>query len=157
MYQKQWMYGGAIILAAVSGTIVLGGVPNVWTPMPFPIVLVAILTLVLFPFVTPVLYMLVLKFLSPSIHFAKIVLGLVATFAFLNTLYFKSSWDYGVKYQGLEHTRIVAMENAIGFGLLTVVAVIALVTDSRKLAYAANLLLFVLLSWCAFPYLGELP
>ncbi len=98
--QKQWMYGGAGLLAVVSAIIVLGGVPNVWVPMPLPIVLVAFLTLILFPFVTPALYVLVLKFLSPSKHFTKIVLALVVVFGSLNVLYFQNSWEYGLKYQG---------------------------------------------------------
>lgn len=155
--QKQWMYGGAILLAAVSAIIILGGVPNVWVPMPLPIVLVAFLALNLFPFVTPALYMLVLKFLSPSTHFIKFVLGLVFIFGLLNALYFQSAWEYGVKYQGPEHTKIVAIENVVGFSLAMAIAVVALVKSSQSLALAANLLLFVLLSWCAFPYLWELP
>ena len=155
--QKQWMYGGAGILVVVSALIFVGGVPNVWAPMPLPIVIVAFLTLILFPFVTPALYMLVLRFLSPSRHFAKIVLALVVGLGALNILYFQGSWEYGLKYQGPEHTEIVALENLVGFGLALVLAVTALAKGSRPLALSANLFLFVLLSWCAFPYLGELP
>ncbi len=155
--QKQWMYGGAALLTAVSVTIVLGGVPNVWLPMPLPIVLVAFITLLLFPFVTPALYLLVLKLSSPSVHFARIILVLVAAIGVLNIMYFQSAWEYGVKYQGPEHTKIVAIENIVGFGIVLAIAIMALAKGSRPLAYAANLLLFVLLSWCAFPYLGELP
>lgn len=155
--QKQWMYGGALLLAAVSATIVLSGVPNVWVPMPLPIVLVGFLALYLFPFVTPALYMLVVKFLSPSTYFTTIVVALVAIFGFLNVRYFFAAWDYGIKWQGPEHTKIVAIENILGFGIAIVIAVIALAKGSKQLAHAANLLLFALLSWCAFPYLGELP
>jgi len=154
---KQWMYGGAALLAAVSGIIVLGGVPNVWVPMPLPIVLVAFITLILFPFVTPALYFLVLKLSSSSAHFPKIILALVTALGVLNIFYFQSSWEYGVKYQGSEHTKIVAIENAVGFGIAIAISVVAFTKGSRSLVYTANLLLFVLLSWCAFPYLGELP
>lgn len=155
--QKQWMYGGAAVLASVSALLFIGGVPNVWAPMPLPIVIVAFLTFILFPFVTPALYMLVLRFFSSSKNFTKIVLALVVGLGALNTLYFQSSWKYGLKYQGPEHTKIVALENLIGFGLALVLAVIALAKGSRPLALSANLFLFILLSWCAFPYLGELP
>jgi hypothetical protein len=155
--QKQWMYGGAILLAAISAIIVLGGVPNVWVPMPLPIVLVAFITLILFPFITPALYLLVLKFLSPSKHFTKIVLALVVAFGALNILYFQNAWEYGLKYQGPEHTKIVAIENVVGFGLALLIAALALAKGSKSLALTANLFLFMLLSWCAFPYLGELP
>jgi len=155
--QKQWMYGGATILAALSAAIVLASAPNVWLPSPIPIVIVAFVTLILFPFVTPAFYVLVVKLLSPSKHFTKIVLGLVVFIGVFNILYFHSSWEYGIKYQGQVHTNIVAIENLIGFGLVLALAVFALVKKSRQLANTANFLLFVLLSWCAFPYLGELP
>lgn len=155
--QKQWMYGGAVLLAALSSAIVFGGVPNVWLPMPLPIALVAFITSILFPFVTPALYLLMVKLSSQSTHFPKIVLVLVALLGALNIIYFQNAWEYGVEYQGPEHTRIVAIENVIGFGIALVMAVVALTKKSSHLAYIANLILFVLLSWCAFPYLGELP
>ena len=154
---KQWKYGGAALLAAVSGAIVLGGVPNVWVPMPLPIVIVAFVTLILFPFVTPALYLLVLKLSSSSIHFTKIILALVVALGVLNIMYFQSAWEYGIKYQGPEHTKIVAIENLLGFGIVLAISVTALAKGSRSLTYTANLILFMLLSWCAFPYLGELP
>lgn len=155
--QKQWMYGGATLLVAVSGIVFLPGVPNVWIPMPLPLVLVAFTALILFPFITPALYLLVLKFTSPSVHFTKIVLVLVAVMGALNIIYFQNFWEYGVKYQGPEHTKIVAIQNTVGFGIAIIIAVVALAKGSRPLAHIANVLLFVLLSWCAFPYLGELP
>jgi hypothetical protein len=155
--QKQWMYGGAALLAAISGAIVFGGVPNVWLPMPLPVMLVAFITSILFPFVTPALYLLMVKLSSHSIHFAKIVLVLVAVLGAFNIMYFQNAWEYGVEYQGPEHTRIVAIENIIGFSIALVMAVVAVAKKSSHLAHIANLILFMLLSWCAFPYLGELP
>jgi len=155
--QNKLTYGGAGLLAAVSALILLSGVPSVWVPMPLPIVLVAFLTTILFPFVTPALYMLVLTFLSPSKYFCKIVLALVIILGALNILYFQIAWEYGVRYQGPEHTRIVAIENAVGFSVVMVIAVISLAKKSRRLAFVANIFLFLLLSWCAFPYFGELP
>lgn len=155
--QKKWTYGGAGILAAISAIIVLRGVPNVWVPMPFPIVLVSFIASIFFLFVTPSLYVLVLKLFSPLTHFPKIVFSLIVAFGVLNILYFKFSWDYGLKYQGETHTKIVAIENLVGFGTAVLVGSFALGKNSRHLALFANLFLFMLLSWCAFPYLGELP
>lgn len=134
-----------------------GGAPNVWVPMPLPIVLVGFITSVLFPFVTPALYLLTLRLSSVSRHFAKIVLALVIVLSALNIMYFHSAWEYGVEYQGFEHTRIVAMQNIVGFSIAMIIAVLAIVKGSSSRAYAANFFLFMLLSWCAFPYLGELP
>lgn len=154
---KQWKYGGAVLLAALSGANVLVDVPNIWVPMPIPIVIVAYTTMILFPFVTPSLYLLVLRLSSYSVHFTKMILALVVAFGALNIMYFQSSWEYGLKYQGPEYIMIVAIENLLGFGITLVISVTALAKGSRSLTYAANLSLFILLSWCAFPYLGELP
>jgi len=155
--QSQWLYGGIGGLVVVSSIVIISGMPSVWVPMPLPIVLMAFINRLLFPFVTSFFYVLVLKFLLPTKGFAKIVLALVVVFGLLNTLYFQISWEYGIKYQGLKHTKIVAIENFVGFGTAFTIAIIALVKRSHSLALTANLLLFVLLSWCAFPYLGELP
>ncbi|MEY4667573.1 MAG: hypothetical protein RL518_272 [Pseudomonadota bacterium] len=151
------MYGGAALLAAISGAILLADVPSVWVPMPLPIMLAAIITLKISLIVTPVLYLVVVKLSSQSTHFAKIVLALVAVLGALNIIYFQNAWEYGVTYQGPEHTRIVAIENMMGFGAALGMAFVATAKKSSSLAYSANLFLFVLLSWCAFPWLGELP
>lgn len=155
-YPRQWMYGGVGILIVSSSSILIGGAPNIWAPLPLPIYFVIFIVIVLFPFVTSMAYWAVLKFVSPSRHFSKVILISVLCLAFLDAWYFYSQWQHGVEWQGIEHTKIVALENAVGFGLVLVLSFLALIRESRSLALTANLLLFVLLSWCAFPYLGEI-
>ncbi|WP_337658273.1 hypothetical protein, partial [Sphingorhabdus sp. Alg231-15] len=65
--------------------------------------------------------------------------------------------DYGIRYQGELHTQIVAIENIVSFAIVTGLAIYAHLRKIRTGTLLANFSLFTLLSWCAFPYLGELP
>ena len=77
----------------------LFGVPNILTPYPMPLFIVILMGgKYLFPFITPLIYMLVLKVFSNSRHFSKVVIFLILLFAFLNFYYFLNTWDLGVKY-----------------------------------------------------------
>ena len=154
---NQWRYGGAALLVGISSLILTVGMMTVWVPIPVHLMMLAWTTVVLFPFLTPALYLLTLELAGKSKHFSIIVLGLVIAFAALSAWYFYGSWSYGTKYQGVRHTQVVALENLVGFGMAFCIATWALVRHSKFATYLANLLLFVLLSWCAFPYLGELP
>jgi len=107
--------------------------------------------------VIPALYTLELVCLRRSQRLPIAILGLVVFVGLLNAVYFWLAWQDGVMYQGEAHTKIVAGENLVGFGIALAVAMIAVKKQSASAAFSANLLLFVLLSWCAFPYLGELP
>ncbi|WP_152528886.1 hypothetical protein [Rhodoferax saidenbachensis] len=160
--KDHWRHGGAALLFGVSslifaGPVFTGGVMSVWVPMPIHLVVLAWTTLVLFVFLTPGLYLLTLKFAANSRHFPIVVLGLITAVATLNSLYFYGSWEYGTRYQGIFHTQVVASENTIGFAVALLISVWGVVRKSPFATYLANLLLFVLLSWCAFPYLGEFP
>lgn len=130
---------------------------NVWVPSPFYLLVLAWAISFLFTLFTPALYLLTLKFSSKSKNFSTIILSLVVALAALNMLYFNGSWSYGTKYQGMEHTQIVALENIIGFSMALLLSAWSHFKKSRAGTYAASFLLFALLSWCAFPYLGELP
>ncbi len=91
---------------------------------------------------------------------SKFGIGLIiacSIMAALNVWWFITGWDYGYKYQGPVHTKIVAIENIIGFGFVLLLSVWALIKNNKSGLYIANIGLFILLSWCAFPYLGELP
>nr|WP_010130425.1 hypothetical protein [Microbulbifer agarilyticus] len=152
---KKWMYGGAILLAIVSGVSIFGE-PNAWLPVPLPILVLAFFPFGMYPLLTPILYLLIVKYLSPHKYFAKFVLALTIFFSLLNIWYFQIYWAEGVKHQGVTHTRIVAIENFVGFGAAIAVAIYGVISGKRSIALAANLLLFLLLSWCAFPFLGKL-
>ena len=134
----------------------LFGIPNILTPYPMPLFIVILMGgKYLFPFITPLLYMLVLKVFSNSRHFSKVVIFLILAFASLNFFYFLNRWDLGVKYQSYEYAQFIAIENVVGFLLVLTMALAGHIKKSRRLILSANITLFILLSWCAFPYLGE--
>ncbi len=156
MPEKLWLYGGAGLLALISLLIKAFGIPNILAPYPLPFLIVIFSGgKYVFPFITPILYIFVLKLFSNSKHFAKMIIILILGFAILNYIFFQNAWDLGVKYQSLQYAQFVAMENIIGFLLALTLAVMGHIKKSRRLVLSANLVLFALLSWCAFPYLGE--
>ncbi|WP_120497376.1 hypothetical protein [Kiloniella sp. EL199] len=156
MTGKGWFFGGAGLLFFVSLSMRLFGIPNILTPYPMPLFFVAVMGgKYIFPFITPLLYILVLKIFSNSRHFSKVVIFLILAFAFLNFFYFLNAWDLGVQYQSYEYAQFIAIENIVGFLIALTMVLAGHIKKSHRLILTANLTLFILLSWCAFPYLGE--
>jgi hypothetical protein len=154
---KKWMFIGAVAIAAVSSLLFTAGIMNPLVPMPLHMVILAWTLSYGLIVVMPLIYMIEFKSLCSRNAFGKIILAAALSFAILSILYFWGSWEYGIKYQGEAHTRIVAVENIVGFLALVILAYFGMRNNSKLLQYSANLLLFLLLSWCAFPYLGEMP
>ena len=152
-----WMIGGAIAIACVSFLPLTVNIMRPFVPMPLYMVIVAWVISYGVLIVMPGVYLMEFKLLSDKKSFGKIILFASLIFAALNFYYFLGSWEYGIKYQGESHTIIVAAENVVGFVSLIVLAYLGVIKNSKVLQYSANLFLFLLLSWCAFPYLGELP
>ena len=154
---RNWMIYGAAAIAAVSSLLFSVGVMNPFVPMPLYLVILAWVLSYGFLLVMPTVYLLVFNFLRKKRKFGRGVFIAALVFSVLSIIHFSESWDYGVKYQGEAHTKIVAVENFVGFICLLVMAYLGVRNNSKVLQYSANLFLFLLLSWCAFPYLGELP
>ena len=156
-FELKWMIGGGVAIFCVSSLLFLVGVMNPFVPMPLHMVVMAWILSYGFLAVMPTIYILEFKLLSKRSYFGRIVLMSALLFAALNAYYFTQAWNYGYKYQGKFHTKVVAVENFVGFIALVVMAYFGMYKNSKKLQNSANLLLFLLLSWCAFPYLGEMP
>ena len=90
-------------------------------------------------------------------HFLTIQAGFLAALWALTPLYFRGSWDYGVRWMGADHTRMVFTEHVVGLALLSLVGLIAFFKHSSVLAKFLNIGLFCFFFWGAFPILGELP
>ena len=155
--EKQWKYGGAALLLVVSSLIIFSRIMSIWVPMPVYLVILAWITSFLYMLFTPGMYLLFLKYFYNSNKLSAATITLVIILSILNAWYFYGSWGYGEKYQGIEHTKIVAIENILGFSIALILSIWAHIKKIRQGTYSANLLLFLLLSWCAFPYLGEMP
>jgi len=154
---KIWWLGGAVLIAAISSLLFTVGVMNPFVPMPLYMVILGWLISYGLIAVMPIIYIFEFKILSDKKYFGKAILIAGLILSILNILYFIASWKYGFKYQGEMHTIIVAIENIIGFSVMLVLAFVSTVKKTKYLQYSSNLILFLLLSWCAFPYLGELP
>ncbi|MBK8161798.1 MAG: hypothetical protein IPK65_01195 [Gammaproteobacteria bacterium] len=153
----KWMFVGAAAIATVSSLLFSVGVMNPLVPMPFYLVMLAWILSYGFVVVLPLVYLIEFKLLSKRENLGVLVLIIASLFSVLSIIYFWGFWEYGVKYQGKMHTQVVAAENIVDFIALVVLAYLGMSRKSKVLQYSANLLLFLLLSWCAFPYLGELP
>lgn len=154
---RNWLIFGAAAIAAVSSLFLTADVMNPFVPMPLYLVILAWVLSYGFLLVMPAIYLIEFNFLRKKQNCGKGVLVAAFVFFVFSIFYFLVSWEYGVKYQGETHTKIVAALNLMGFIGLLVVAYLGVKKNSKILQYSANLYLFLLLSWCAFPYLGELP
>ncbi|MEO5613627.1 MAG: hypothetical protein ABIR04_01710, partial [Cypionkella sp.] len=87
--------------------------------------------------------------------FLTIQAGFLVVLWVLTPFYFRGSWDYGVRWMGAGHTRMVFAEHIVGLALLSSIALIAFFKRSTSLNNFLNVALFFF--WGAFPILGELP
>lgn len=153
----EWMFGGCVAILGLSSLLLFVGVMNTFVPMPLYMVIMVWILSYGFLAVMPVIYLIEFVLLSQCTYFGKAVLISALFFTALSAYYFSQAWSHGYKYQGAFHTKVVAVENLVGFTSLIVLAYFGVSRNSKILQNLANLLLFLLLSWCAFPYLGELP
>jgi hypothetical protein len=151
-------HGGAFALFVVSCSILFAGQgPTILAPAPLTLFLVLLLTIVLFPFVTTALYLVSTRYLYPRHNASNILLATVLVISSLDFWYISSSWELGVRYQGMAHTKAIAIVNVLVLFLIISLSIAAKKTGSNKLVKQANFGLLLALSWCLFPYLGELP
>jgi hypothetical protein len=152
-----WMIAGAVALAIVSSLLFTVGVMNPFVPMPLHMVMLAWMLSYGFIFVLPAIYLIQFRALSNRKNFGKVILYTALLLSVFSIFYFWNSWEYGLKYQGESHTKIVAVENLVGLISLVLLAYLGISRESKVLQLSANLYLFLLLAWCIFPYLGEMP
>jgi hypothetical protein len=79
------------------------------------------------------------------------------TFVLADVLHFALGLAYGVEYQGMTYTAALILLNAILVCAAGVLLVRARRTPSFRTNLAFHLVSAVWLSWCAMPWLGELP
>lgn len=152
-----WLFGGTAVVVLFCASLMTARVMTPLVPMPTHQVLLAWTTGFLYLLVLPIIYFASLPALWNATRRGEIILALIALLAVATIYWFMASWEYGYKYQGATHTQLVATENAIGICAAAGLSVAGLLKKTRTMQLAAYLLMFVLLSWCAFPYLGELP
>ena len=155
--ERPYSYISSLVLFALSALLIFAGAPQIWAPFPMHLVVLGFLGLFFFPLITPAVHLVSIRYLYPTRYFVYVVLITTITIGLLNLQYLKFAWNYGQQWQGAFHTLWVAIENATGFTIAISIAVIAAHRDSKVLALWAQFAVLAMLSWCAFPYLGELP
>jgi hypothetical protein len=140
------------------------GTPRIYCPLPIltmlPVILlqgswlpllVVLIPSIMFITWTP-------RLLQPGYaDLPKRTVVLTALLSILSIFYFTASWKYGLAYQGQTYTIIMCLINAVWLVFLWLSIIHALRRPSFKATLLSHWLLFVWLSWHAFPYLGELP
>jgi ACR3 family arsenite efflux pump ArsB len=106
--------------------------------------------------VLPGLYIIGLRLFWNRTNLGAIVYGLVITFFLLDVLWLAMSWSLGVSYQGLIHTALVTAWNAVGLAVVFALSWYGFRNASKRMHVASFTGVFVMLAWCAFPYLGEM-
>jgi hypothetical protein len=155
--RREWLWGGAVATTVLSSVLFMGNGPSVLRPMPVHQVVLALVMGGAFVFVLPVIYLVTLAYLWERRSFAQVSLAASLVVAGLSVVWFVNSWEFGISYQGVGHTVAVAALNAVAIVAAVALALVGWRRQLRQMQASAYLTVFVVLSWCAFPFLGEPP
>jgi hypothetical protein len=125
--------------------------------MPMHQVVLALLMGGAFVFVLPFIYLVTLAYLWDRHWFAQVSLAASLVVAGLSVAWFVTTWESGGSYQGVGHTVAVAALNAVVIVAAVALASVGWHRQSRQMQVSAYFTVFAVLSWCAFPFLGEPP
>ena len=162
--------GTVITLLAALGLAVtasiglfVSGVPTIFSPFPVLTVLPALMLSAPLQYSAVLLPALLFLFWNPQLmrlegKVPRRTYILFALLAALSIFYFAVSWKWGLQYQGPQFTAIICSINVAWIGFLTIAFRRCLKnTPAFGTSLFIQWMLFAWLSWCAFPWLGELP
>jgi hypothetical protein len=152
---------GLAVIAFIG--LFVSGVPTIFSPFPLLTVFPAFIlpqplqySVVLLP---PLLFLLwnpQLMRLEAKVPRRTYIL--FAALVALSVVYFALSWKWGLQYQGPQFTAVICSINIAWIGFLIVVFRRSSKNDT---AFGTSIFIqwmfFEWLSWCAFPWLGEVP
>lgn len=167
MSKIQLIIVGAILVGIIGSMTMIAGVPKLYSPYSFTVVIPALFSSNLnFP---PLIFRavsvlpLVVFFLLWSFSFVKppfkitlaqkIISGI---FIILSVVFNAASFGYGLKYQGELHTYLMYSYNIIILLCLSLIVWKNAKKPSLNSCIGFGVLLFAWLGWVAFPWLGEL-
>jgi hypothetical protein len=105
-------------------------------------------------FVLPLAFWGSFGFLWQSKQFGVLVLAIVTVVGLLDALWLAEHWGLGYRYQGGTLTQGVTIANALGLGTVATLSVIGILERSKAFSAAAYFVLFEVLVFFAFPFLG---
>jgi hypothetical protein len=150
------LFGGCFVASMSVFTVLLGNNLLGFAGMPMPVPQLGwLLRYGIFGFlVMPAVYASSTFILSQTKYFPHIVMVAAALLGFTNGIWFAAEWRHGIAYYLELAPRSLAV-NSAGFGIASFLAWKSARDAEKSGVYAANLIVFLLLSWCAFPCLGE--
>ena len=152
-----WCIKGAIAVGVVCALVFFVGGPSIIAPVPLYLLLLAWTMSFVAVLVLPVIYFLSAYYGSRIQGYPIWVVALTLLIAGLDAWYFTEAWAFGIKWQGAGYTQTMVILNILSLSAVSFVAAWGVLKNSMKAAKIAHLCLFIVLSWCAFPVLGELP
>ena len=152
-----WCVRGAIAVGIVGAVVFFVGFPSVVAPVPIYLLLLAWTMSFAAVLVLPVIYFLSAYYGSRIQSYPAWVIALILLIAALDVWYFTEAWGYGIKWQGATYTHRMAILNIVSLGTVSIIGAWGAFRNSIKATKIAHLCLFIVLAWCAFPTLGELP
>src|SRR4051812_20513177 len=106
-----WIYGSAAAICYISALPISNGLlPTIFFPMPIYLVIFGIFLSIGYLPIMPAIYVFGCHLLYDKKNFGKIVLSISCIIFVLDLLYIRSSWNYGVTWQGQSHTIAVFYE-----------------------------------------------
>ena len=159
----RWLVLGTGVLVLLSVSTILGNLPAPWAPWPTHQIVLGLLAqgrfleLLLPVLLVPILYSATGVTLWNAKNSGVVVLCVSSAFLIVSVIYLVGSWSYGVRWQGLSHTIIVSAVNIVGVSIVAALAWLGFRQGSKRRQREAYFIMFAMLSWCAFPWLGELP
>lgn len=91
-----------------------------------------------------------------KLKIGRLFTGISCLTIFLSIVFLIFSFDNGFQYQGLQHTLFMYLYNSIFISGIIATYVINQRRPSANNSLLFKVLFFCWLSWCAFPWLGEL-
>ncbi|RUO65412.1 hypothetical protein SAMN06297229_1185 [Pseudidiomarina planktonica] len=158
---------GFLLVWVISSLTMVAGYPEVYSPYSFTVVIPVFL---FYGMGVPEALIALIASLPNALLFwastipvmrgnakvSRILIGISGLLMLISIGFLFMSYSYGVQYQGLEHTILIYLFNAILIGVIATVLVknYRRPTINNSLLYSS--LLFSWLGWCALPWLGEM-
>lgn len=151
------LYIEGLLLLALSALTAFGSGKSAINPTPFYFYFLVLFFSYLAIFLLPLTYIFLVSLLKRITRPEKASFALVGTISILDIVDIYISYNYGLIYRGPTYTWIVILENLAIFLPTLLLAIYGLLKRSVFAAHLSIFALFAALSWCAFPYLGEMP
>lgn len=151
------LVSGFILLLALCFYSVNQTVMSILSPMPIYLVFLTWISKTAAIITLPVIYLIFSLLLMNRPNFQKILRYLALFLFALSVLYFFLYSDVGIQVQGWAHLLSVIVFNILLYGLIFSILYGIILKKFEHKDILASVAIFVVLAWCGFPYLGEIP